>query len=163
MRERGFHTVNPLDDCTFQSSGALLLYSAKGHTDEFFRTTFSNLPENGKGCRMAFPCGKGMEKDPPNPKECCNKTFSKVEGEVPIAAHQAIYYFYNDKIRGKGKGHPDDGEKYAFYIFPLVRARLRQGPKNRRRGFFLMRTVLSKTLMVLFFLHDIAFLSNKLV
>ena len=112
---------------------------------------------------MAFPCGKGMEKNSPNPKERCNKTFSKVEREVPIAAHHAIYYFYHNKIRGKGKGHPDDGEKYAFYIFPLVRARLRQGPKNRRRVFFLMRTVLSKTLMVFFFLHDIAFLSNKLV
>ena len=112
---------------------------------------------------MAFPCRKGMEKDSPYPKERCNKTFPKVEGEGPVATHQAVYNFYHNKIRGKGKGHPDDGKKYAFYIFSLVRAGLRQDPKNRRRDFFLMRTVLSKTLMVLFFLHDIAFLSNKLV
>ena len=84
---------------------------------------------------MAFPCRKGMKKNSPDPKECCNKTFPKVEGEDPVATHQAVYNFYHNKIRGKGKGHPDDGEKYTFYIFSLVRARLRQGPKNRRRFF----------------------------
>ena len=163
MRERGFHTVYPLDDGAFQSSGALLLHSAQGHTAELFRAAFSDLSENRKGRRVAFSGGKGMEENPPYPKERHDKTFSEIEGEVPVATHQAVYNFYHNKIRGKGKSHPDDGEKYAFYIFPLVRARLRQDPKNRRRGFFLMRTVLSKTLMALFFLHDIAFLSNKLV